>query len=171
MMKTGKGFQKLVPFQRCGVSRGEILLLLFIMSHQFKVVSQAVLESERVSLGKSRNNFRCLHVYLHCFTLSFFPFHSYHNFLVRILMLLNPLFCCTHSYKLVFALYFFCAFLHSLELSRRELKLLEKCLEGKSRFSRKQKYLAIRPDCYRMLGESVGFQGNSSLPFFPQQSE
>lgn len=171
MMKTGKGFLKLVLFQRCGVSRGEILLLLFIMSHRFKVVCQAVLESESVSLGKRRNNFRCLHVYLHCFTLSFFPFHFHHNFLVRILMFLNPLFCYTHLYKLVFTFFFFCAFFYTLELSRRQLKLLEKCLEGKYRFSRKRKYLAIRPDCYRMLGQSVGSQGNSPCLFFPQQSE
>lgn len=60
MMKTGKGFLKLVLFQRCGDSRGEILLLLFIMSHQFKVGSQAILDSEKVSLGKGGKNFRCL---------------------------------------------------------------------------------------------------------------
>jgi len=44
MMKTGKRFLELVLFQRCGDSRGEILLLLSIMSHQFKVGSQAILE-------------------------------------------------------------------------------------------------------------------------------
>lgn len=42
------------------------------------------------------------------FTLIFFLFHFYHNFLVRILMFLNPLFCCTHSYKIVFTLLFLC---------------------------------------------------------------
>lgn len=47
-----------------------------------------------------------------------------------------------------------------------QLKLLEKRLKGKYRFSRKQKYLAIRPDCYRMLGLSVSYQGNSPPPVF-----
>lgn len=44
-----------------------------------------------------------------CIVLLFFLFHFYHNFLVRILMFLNPLFCYAHSYNLVFALllYFF----------------------------------------------------------------
>lgn len=60
MMKTGKGFLNLVLFQRCGNSRGEILLLLFIMSHQFKVGSQAISDSERVPLEKSGKNFGCL---------------------------------------------------------------------------------------------------------------
>lgn len=59
-MKTGKGFLKLLLFQRCGDSREEILLLLFIMSHQFEVGSQAISDSERVPLGKSGKNFRYL---------------------------------------------------------------------------------------------------------------
>ena len=59
MMKTGNGFLKLVLFEMWGL-KGEILLLLFIMSHQFKVGSQAILDSERVSLGKSGKDFRCL---------------------------------------------------------------------------------------------------------------
>lgn len=44
-----------------------------------------------------------------------------------------------------------CSKIQSSKLSRRQLRLLEKHLEGKYSFSRKQKYLAIRPDCYRML--------------------
>lgn len=73
-MKTEKSFLKLILFQKCGDSRGEILLLLFIMSYQFKVGSQALLDTKRVSLGKSGKNFRCLwYVFLCCFILSFFP--------------------------------------------------------------------------------------------------
>lgn len=44
-----------------------------------------------------------------------------------------------------------CSKIQSSELSRRQLRLLEKHLEGKYSFSRKQKCLAIRPDCCRML--------------------
>lgn len=74
-MKTEKSFLKLILFQKCGDSREEVLLLLFIMSYQFKVGSQAILDSKRVSLGKSGKNFRCLwYVFLHCFILSFSPF-------------------------------------------------------------------------------------------------
>lgn len=123
--KLGSDFWNWYCFREVGQS----LLLVFIMSHQFRVGSLVSLDSGRDSLEKRTENIRflwwyiCLHFYLKLFFLSINLLAAWHW------CLFNLLVCNTHSIWSFVC--FLCVLFHSVELRGKRLKFLQKHLEEK----------------------------------------